>query len=308
MMVGSGMPPRDGDSLEELAAIAALEGKGVLSETQRALVDDERVRELEHAAGALFSALVRSRDEQVPDSALSRLEDVLSTQASADAHEARHRGSSHHHDTLRDVPQRQPQAASEPEPETLAGPATSRLALSANTSAQPASAVREGTGRLSVLSGWLAAAALLIATVVSYGRILSLENQLGLGPAESTRGDLIATAPDVELLPWVTEGVAGDVAWSDARNEGFMRIDGLAVNDPAVSQYQLWIFRGLDPAAEAHPVSGGVFDVSRDGEVIIPIDAQLKLGRAGVFAVTVERPGGVTVSERESIVLVASRA
>jgi len=296
MMVGSGMPPRDGDSLEELAAIAALEGKGVLSETQRALVDDERVRELEHAAGALFTALVRSRDEQVPDSALSRLEDVLSTQASADAQEARHRGSSHHHDTLRDVPQRQPQAA------------TSPLELAANPSAQPASAVREGTGRLSVVSGWLAAAALLIATVVSYGRILSLENQLGLGPAESARGDLIATAPDVELLPWVTEGVTGDVAWSDARNEGFMRIEGLAVNDPAVSQYQLWIFRGLDPAAEAHPVSGGVFDVSRDGEVIIPIDAQLKLGRAGVFAVTVERPGGVTVSERESIVLVASRA
>jgi hypothetical protein len=39
----------------------------------------------------------------------------------------------------------------------------------------------------------------------------------------------------------------------------------------------------------------------------VPIDAQLELGRVGMFVVTVEKPGGVMVSDREEIVLVASR-
>ena len=86
-----------------------------------------------------------------------------------------------------------------------------------------------------------------------------------------------------------------------------MRIDGLETNDPTVSQYQLWIFQGTDPAAEAHPVDGGVFDVLGGGEVIVPIDAKLDVGRAGLFAVTVEKPGGVVVSGREQIVAVAVR-
>ncbi|MEO0662868.1 MAG: hypothetical protein AAFZ87_15130, partial [Planctomycetota bacterium] len=83
---------------------------------------------------------------------------------------------------------------------------------------------------------------------------------------------------------------------------------GLGVNDPEVAQYQLWIFRGQDPAAEPHPVDGGVFDVTTDGGVVVPIDAKIAVGSAGLFAVTVEEPGGVVVSERESIVAVAVRS
>ena len=106
MMVGPGMPSRDRDSLDELEAIAALEGLGVLTERQRALVDEERVRDLEHAAGALFTALGRAKVHEAPEDAERRLEDLLSIQVAADAHEARRRGNSHLHDTLRDVPQR----------------------------------------------------------------------------------------------------------------------------------------------------------------------------------------------------------
>ena len=299
MMVGPGMPSRDGDSMDELEAIAALEGLGVLTERQRALVDEDRVRELEHAAGALFTALGRARMHETPEDADRRLEDLLSTQVAADAHEARRRGSSHLHDTLRDVPQR-----GAVETDSLGD----RRAVSAPAPRPAPTPTARGLRAAPGFLGWVAAAALLIVTVVAYGRVVSLEQRLGEGPAELRLQELVATTPDVEVLPWATEGISGDVTWSNTRNAGFLRIDGLAVNDPEVTQYQLWIFRGLDPSTEAHPVSGGVFDVDRQGQVIVPIDAQLELGRAGMFVVTVEKPGGVMVSEREQIVLVASRA
>jgi anti-sigma-K factor RskA len=69
------------------------------------------------------------------------------------------------------------------------------------------------------------------------------------------------------------------------------------------AQYQLWIFdRQRD---QAYPVDGGVFDVTSTGEVIVPIAAKLRVGDAALFAVTVERPGGVVVSRREHIVVTA---
>jgi hypothetical protein len=44
-----------------------------------------------------------------------------------------------------------------------------------------------------------------------------------------------------------------------------------------------------------------VFDVSSSGEVIVPITAKLYIHRPTLFAVTVEKPGGVVVSKRERI-------
>lgn len=103
------------------------------------------------------------------------------------------------------------------------------------------------------------------------------------------------------------KGDRGDVVWSAARQQGFMRIRGLAVNDPAVEQYQLWIF-DAERNAE-HPVDGGVFDVSavtEDGEVVVPMNPRLPVRKATLFAVTVEKPGGVVVSSRERLPLLAA--
>jgi hypothetical protein len=100
-------------------------------------------------------------------------------------------------------------------------------------------------------------------------------------------------------------GASGDVVWSPSEQRGFMRFHGLARNDPSVSQYQLWIF---DASRDArYPVDGGVFDVAGDGsgDVIVPIRARVVVGDATLFAVTVEKPGGVVVSNREHIVLTA---
>ena len=85
-----------------------------------------------------------------------------------------------------------------------------------------------------------------------------------------------------------------------------MRFRGLAPNDSSESQYQLWIFDPTRADWEAKPVDGGVFDVPDTGEVVVPIDAKLAVAETALFAITIEVPGGVVVSERECPVLTAS--
>ncbi len=86
-----------------------------------------------------------------------------------------------------------------------------------------------------------------------------------------------------------------------------MVFTGLKPNDPKRQQFQLWIFDPTRADWEAKPVDGGVFDVSSDGEVVVPIDAKLNVRETALFAVTLEVPGGVVVSERERLVLTAAQ-
>jgi hypothetical protein len=110
-------------------------------------------------------------------------------------------------------------------------------------------------------------------------------------------------------IPWggtkdpAAQGVEGDVLWDNARQEGYMRFRGLAANDPQKIQYQLWIFDKNQDAR--HPVDGGVFDVNAEGEVVVPITAKLQVREPTLFAITIEKPGGVVVSSRERLVLAA---
>lgn len=120
-------------------------------------------------------------------------------------------------------------------------------------------------------------------------------------------------APDVETIRWTAtkdpagQDARGDVVWSAARQEGYMRFAGLAANDPTQAQYQLWIFdknRG-----DKFPVDGGVFDVKAAGpagETIVRIKPELRISDATLFAVTLEQPGGVVVSKRDRIVVTAT--
>lgn len=124
------------------------------------------------------------------------------------------------------------------------------------------------------------------------------------------RAELLASAKDVTTLPWTATkdpnaaGASGDVVWSSAEQKGFMRFTGLAANDAKQIQYQLWIFDKNRP--QETPVDGGVFDVSATGEVIVPITAKLSVDDPVLFAVTIEKPGGVVVSKRERIVVTAA--
>lgn len=153
---------------------------------------------------------------------------------------------------------------------------------------------------------WLAAAAML---VVVAGAWWLVRGRAAPTPAEA-RAELLASAGDVTRLAWQATpeaaAAAGDVVWSASAQRGFMRFVGLPPNDPKRAQYQLWIFdRGRD---QAFPVDGGVFDVTSAGEVIVPITARLRVDDAALFAVTIERPGGVVVSRREHIVVTAARS
>ena len=131
--------------------------------------------------------------------------------------------------------------------------------------------------------------------------------QITPDPAQK-RQRLLETAGDVTRASWAPGTVktvvpSGDVIWSDAKQEGYMRFTGLPVNDPGKETYQLWIFD--ETQDEKTPIDGGTFDINADGEVIIPIDARLKALNPKLFAVTVEKPGGVVVSKREKIVALA---
>ena len=97
--------------------------------------------------------------------------------------------------------------------------------------------------------------------------------------------------------------VLGDITWSDAEQKGFVRLRGVPVNDASREQYQLWIFASNQN--QKTPVDGGVFDVSQTGDVIIPIDAKIKVQKPTLFAVTAEKPGGVVVSQQEKVLAIA---
>nr|MBV6629617.1 anti-sigma factor [Oceanococcus sp. HetDA_MAG_MS8] len=95
---------------------------------------------------------------------------------------------------------------------------------------------------------------------------------------------------------------SGDIVWDPRRQKGVMRFTGLKPNDPRAEQYQLWIF---DANRELHPVDGGVFNINDQGEAYVAFEAKLPVGQAHLFAVTVERPGGVVVSDQGRIAVVA---
>jgi hypothetical protein len=100
-------------------------------------------------------------------------------------------------------------------------------------------------------------------------------------------------------------GVSGDVVWDAQAQVGYMRFRGLPMNDPEETQYQLWIFDSTRD--EKYPVDGGVFNAKPNaaGEVIVPILAKLQVRDPALFAVTIEKPGGVVVSDRQRIVVLA---
>jgi hypothetical protein len=173
-------------------------------------------------------------------------------------------------------------------------------------------------------AGWLAAAACLILAV--FGWLRSPE------PAPVANQPVVVTAPPVIVPPAppspaqeraallarsgsikldmsatkdpAAAGVSGDVVWDPVTQQGFLRFVGLPQNDPKVHQYQLWIFDATRD--QRYPVDGGVFDIpGNSAEVVIPIHARLPVNTAKAFAVTLEKSGGVVVSGREHILVLA---
>ena len=187
-----------------------------------------------------------------------------------------------------------------------------------------ANAARAGApGSRSRAYGWFAAAACLVLAVLGWIRspapiapiaetpavVAPLEKlppvEKPVPTAAEEREALLAKSGSLKISLGATQdpaaaGVTGDVVWDPVTQRGFLHFTGLAANDPAVHQYQIWIF---DAARDKrYPVSGGVFDVpANSAEVVIPIRASLLIAKPAAFAVTIEKPGGVMVSGLEHV-------
>ncbi|HEY8074987.1 MAG TPA: anti-sigma factor [Labilithrix sp.] len=171
---------------------------------------------------------------------------------------------------------------------------------------------RASTGaRVVAIAGWLAAAACL-ALAIGAWKVRPRDAVVAVKSAAAERDDLLKSAGTARL-DWAattdtaSRGASGDVVWNAALQRGYMRFRGLAKNDPRGWQYQLWIFDKTRD--DKYPVDGGVFDVDAEtGDVVVPIKARLPVNEPALFAVTVEKPGGVVVSKRERIVVTAKPA
>lgn len=157
---------------------------------------------------------------------------------------------------------------------------------------------------------WMVAAAAAVLAVVAWWP--TTEPSL---PSTAQGYDaLIAAAPsDLLQLDWLVledasttaDVTQGEIVWSDSEQKGYMRFSGLAANDASVEQYQLWIFDRNQK--DSFPIDGGVFDIpGGSDEVLIPIDPKIEVSEAWQFAITVEKPGGVVVSERSRLPLLAT--
>lgn len=190
----------------------------------------------------------------------------------------------------------------------------SREATGQDARAVRASGRRVGWGSARVWGGWAAAACLLLALVLRPGGdgprdgagLLSSGGGGANGPAQagmlpaSPWGQLmelrdnpdttLEIAPLWRLESWTAQVSLGRVHWFPGQGRGFLQVAGLPPID-ADEQYQLWVRDGGRDAAFL--VNAGVMDVSADdGEKLIPIQPSLRVFRADVFLISIERRGG----------------
>lgn len=173
---------------------------------------------------------------------------------------------------------------------------------------------RSGASGGGVLGWTVAAAAALVAT---FGWIRTPPTRYiepPTIPVSQRRAELMRST-DTMVLSWSAgndpsgKEVKGDIVWNNGKQEGYIRLQGAPRNDPSQEQYQFWIFDGK---REKFPIDGGVFDVASQqavdpvsGDVIIPINAKLRVFDPTLFAVTREQPAGVVVTDQKRILVVA---
>jgi len=172
-----------------------------------------------------------------------------------------------------------------------------RTSIDRAPSLRPAAAPR----RDSTLAWFVAAAAAVFAVIGWWPT-----NTPSAPTIVEARAELLARPDTVRVDAKGQEafapGATGDIVWSNAEQAGYIRLVGAPANDAKVQQYQLWIF----DEAQDNPIDGGVFDVPAGGETLVPIDAKLHVTKPTLFAITLEKPGGVVVSDKQRIAIVAA--
>ena len=277
------MSQTDFETVEELLAGEVLgdltdDERTQLSRLERQMPVDvnEQRRDLEHAAASL-SCVAATPQSRLPD----ELAQTIRQQGYQSLRKPR---------SLRDQVSSQTSAVSD----VTVRPATKAPPKSTSAS------MRE-------LIAWVACAAALLVAVGLYAS----SQPKDAGPITLTSTELyqdLLQREGVSQIDWspgttpFDNPVSGKVVWDNEKQQGIMQFVGMPINDPTAEQYQLWI---IDPARDEEPIDGGVFDVTASGEVLIPIDAKLKVVSPAAFAITIEQPGGVVVSTRERLPLLA---
>jgi hypothetical protein len=159
--------------------------------------------------------------------------------------------------------------------------------------------------------GWLVAAASVAVLLTGWNPFAFPvgpdKSAASVSVAEQFDGFVASPPSDLTRVHWQATDpnskAGGEVLWSDSQQTGYMVFKNLPLNDAQESQYQLWIFD--TDAGQAHPVDGGTFNVTDLEKSVVKIDARVPVGRAVMFAVTEEQPGGVVVSSRERLPLLA---
>ena len=201
----------------------------------------------------------------------------------------------------------------------IAREATSLLSQAKSSETPPGvelAASSVDASRREIFAWMLAAAASLIA-LLSYfsakkvGDPTQLVENTIPADLQQQRAAFLQQHPDAIEVAWspgttpMEDEVGGDVVWDTESQTGYMRFVGLPVNEPSQQQYQLWI---IDPDRDDEPIDGGVFDSTSDGELVVAIDAKLRVVNPQAFAITIEQPGGVVVSTQERLPLLAKVA
>lgn len=124
--------------------------------------------------------------------------------------------------------------------------------------------------------------------------------QRAIGAGEGPTEDLVGPPAGLALVS--AAAPVGEVIWSSTQQAGFLRLSGLPALKRPGDQYQLWIVDALrDPT---HPVSAGVFDVPFGAsEVLLPVNAAVRVDHAVRFSITVERSGGSVTPSLDSLVV-----
>ena len=192
----------------------------------------------------------------------------------------------------------------------LAGaPAKSAVHASARVVAFPQ---RQPAGRAERAGWWAAAACFVLAVSGWWPRLVHEHSGTTHAAAtpEQAREALLNSGHAIHAA-WAPAGDAqkelvGDVVFDPVTQRGYLRFHGIPANDPRLEQYQLWIADASRKPPE--PVDGGVFNAPQTtatGDVIIPFEAKLPVGKPAAFVVTVEQPGGVVVSKQERVLALA---
>lgn len=196
--------------------------------------------------------------------------------------------------------------------EPAGGPPTASEGCTLLVIGAPAAPRRRGGGGGN--AGWLAAAAAVVLAAVGWWNTLAPPTQ----PIPGTLRDVAMIEADPATQVWpvqaqgelATAGKLGEFVWNPRLQRGYLRLTNLPTNNPVAEQYQGWMF---DTKRETYPVSAGIFDVGqttlkdRGGRLVLMVQPGLPVKDLSTFAVTIEHAGGVVVTDKSRLVLVAQK-